>query len=83
MAVTKKSEALNALHNIIYSSDVAERRHFVVKIDNAIEQLSFMLSAYLDKIYDVSNRYRMAYGLNINTMMPETEKHPKPENASR
>lgn len=80
MAVKKKSDALNALHNIIYSTNVLEKKHFIVKIDNAIEKLSFMLSTYLDRIYDVSYRYNATYGIDINTKMPESEKYPKPEN---
>lgn len=80
MAVKKKSDSLNALHNIIYSSDVVERKHYAVKIYNATNQLSFILSTYLDKINDISYRYNTTFGLNIHSKIPEKETHPKPEN---
>ena len=80
IAIKKQSDILNAVHNLIYSCDVAEKQYYITKINDAVEQISLMTDAYIDKIYTINSDYIKQNGLNIYSQQPENHKLPKPEN---
>jgi hypothetical protein len=80
LAEKKKSDALNALHSIIFSITATEKKYYVDKISDACDQLSFMLSSYLYELYQINDRYIMKNGYNINTKVNLKESDPKPSN---
>jgi len=80
IAVEKKADALNALHSILFSVEIEERKFIIDKNDRAREELEYLMNIYLDKIYIINQRYNMETGFTNNSKINTKEAWPKPEN---
>lgn len=80
LAEQKKSDALNALHSIIYNSEVAEGGKIIEKNDRARDQLNYMLGIYLHTIREIGRKYTGENGYKITTRVNQPDSWPKASN---
>jgi len=80
LAEKKKSDIINALYAIQCSIEVVVKKYYINKINDACEQLYFILSAYLDEMYTTNDKYIREYGYNNETKLNMKETDPKAGN---
>lgn len=80
LAEKKKSDIINALYATQCSIEVVVKKYYINKINDACEQIYFILSAYLDEIYTVNEKYVGENGFNNETKLNMKETDPKPGN---
>lgn len=80
MAEKKKSDVINALYAIQCTVEVVEKKYYINKINDACEELYFILSAYLDEIYTINQNYIGNNGYNNETKLNSKETEPKAGN---
>lgn len=64
IAESKKNNALNALHSIIFK--LPNNEIFVAKLDGAHKRLETILNKYLNEMYNQCNYYIKKNGLDVN-----------------
>lgn len=80
IAQKKKSDALNALHAIVYNVFASIGGKVIEKNNRAREELSYILSNYLEEIRKANIDYIREFGYNIQTKVVENEFWPKAAN---
>jgi hypothetical protein len=80
LAEKKKSDALNALHGVIFSTEVTEGGAIINKNDRARRELEYILSSYLDEMLTELQNYNKTHGITINTKLNTPVSWPKASN---
>jgi hypothetical protein len=80
IALKKKSDALTALHAMIYRFEGSTGGKVIDKNNRARDELSYILSNYLEEMRKINDNYNRENGMTMESVVLVPESWPKAEN---